>query len=172
MRRTRGAMLGLLAAWPLTGWCAAMDLDAFARDPLGHLGGLQLRHRGPDAAAPPGVHLGADLVEQCARRLDLGGHVRDLEADRLVAGDRPAELDPLPGVGDGVLQRAAGQPDCSCGGMDAGDFKVPHHDFEALALGADHHAGCDARAVKGQLPCLPAVIADLADRSTGHPVGQ
>jgi hypothetical protein len=38
------------------------------------------------------------------RRLDLGGHLGELELDRLVLGDRLAEGLALLGVGDGQLE--------------------------------------------------------------------
>ncbi len=45
------------------------------------------------------------MPEQHARRGELGRHARELELDRLVAGDRHAELHPLLRIGDGELER-------------------------------------------------------------------
>ena len=55
---------------------AAVDLERFARDALGHLRGEQLHHRGFLVAADALVDLVADGVHQRARGFDLGRHAR------------------------------------------------------------------------------------------------
>lgn len=45
-------------------------------------------------------------VDQKPRAAQLGGHVRDLEGNRLLKGDRLSELDPFLGVGERVFKRA------------------------------------------------------------------
>src|SRR5215213_9507224 len=82
---------------------AAEDLDRFLRHPHGDLAGLVLAHRalGVAVAAVAGQPRGAP--DEQAARIDLGDHVRQLERDRLVQDDRPAERPPLLGVVEGEL---------------------------------------------------------------------
>src|SRR5262245_4325235 len=151
---------------------AAVDLDAFAAHPLGHLRGEQLGHRGLLVATLAGVDLLADEVVELASGLDLGRHFGDLEADRLELGDRAAELLAVVGVGNRIVERALGQADGACGGVGAGRLEARGRVVEGLALLADHVRRRDTEIVEGQLPGLPAEVADLGNRRAAAAFGQ
>jgi hypothetical protein len=55
---------------------------------------------------PPGC-----LIGQQPCRFDLGGHIGNLEGDRLLLSDRLAELLALFRIGDRGIQRPLGNPD-------------------------------------------------------------
>jgi hypothetical protein len=67
------------------------------------------------------------------RGLDLGGHLGELELDRLVLGDRLAEGGALLGVLDGELEGADRDAAGAGGDVDAADLDAVHHLVEALA---------------------------------------
>ncbi len=113
------------------------------------------------------------MVHQLPGRFDLAGHAGDLEAGFLKVGDGHAELHPLVGVGHGVLQRPAGKPDGAGGGMGPGGVQKVHGVLETVtATAGDDVLLGDPAAVEGQLPGLPAEVADLGDGRSGAAFGQ
>ena len=66
----------------------------------------QLGHAGLDVVALAGVLEPGRVDHQQVRGLDLGGHLGQLERDRLVLGDLLAERLALLGVRDRQLERA------------------------------------------------------------------
>src|SRR3954452_21652364 len=85
---------------------AAVDAERVLDALLAGLGREQLRHPGLDVRALARVLHARGLEHQQPRRLDLGGHVGELELDRLVLGDRLAERPPLLRVAQPQLQRS------------------------------------------------------------------
>src|SRR6266446_2507144 len=85
---------------------AAEDLHRGVRHPSHDLGRPELRHRRLFAEGATLIAQPACLVEQVARRLDLGRHVGELEGVRLKMADRLAELRALFGVRERRFVRA------------------------------------------------------------------
>ena len=83
-----------------------MDAERLRWSPRAVLGREQLGHAGLDVVALAGVLQPGRVDHQQVRGLDLGGHLGELERDRLVVGDRLAERLALLGVGDAELERA------------------------------------------------------------------
>src|SRR5262249_32400528 len=71
---------------------AAVDLQRGVRDPIRQLTGVELRHCCLACERPPLILEPCRLLHEAASGLDLGRHVRELEADRLERRDRLAEL--------------------------------------------------------------------------------
>src|SRR6266542_29718 len=158
---------------------AAVDLDALACDALGHLGGEELRHRRLDLNRLAGVAIVRGLVHECARRFDLGCHVGRLEAHRLNLRDRLAELHPLLGIRERVLESAAGEADRAGSSMDPRHVESVHRGVESASLGSDgplvharteEIAGGYAQPVEPEVVRGDAVIAYLVDRATIEPL--
>src|SRR5882757_10972667 len=147
---------------------AAQHLQRLGGYPLGHLGGEELHHRRLLVAAPLLVDLVADEIHQLARRLDLGRHAGEAKTRVLEVADRLAELAALLGVDGGVFQRAARQPDGARRRVGAGAFQPGGDVIEGAAFLADQRRGRQAAIVEGELPGLPAEIADLGNRRALH----
>src|SRR5436305_1933814 len=90
---------------------AAVDAERVLHDLLAGLRGEQLRHAGLEVGALAGVLQPRGLAGEEACRLHLGGHVRELELDRLVLRDRLAEGLALLGVAQRELEGALGDAD-------------------------------------------------------------
>src|SRR4051794_12476398 len=88
---------------------AAVQLHGLVGHPHGHLGGLELHHRGLLLARQAEVEQVGDLPVEGAGLLDLRGHLGDGEAKRLEVADRMPELLAFLQVADGVLERGTGQ---------------------------------------------------------------
>src|SRR5579883_362753 len=113
---------------------AAKDAHGLQGDVLAHLGGKELGHAGLQVAALAAILLARCLLDQQARRLDVGGHVGQLELDGLVLGDGLPEGAPLLRVLDGILEGCAGHTYRAGSHVDATDLQTTHGVFEALAL--------------------------------------
>src|SRR5690606_33057688 len=87
---------------------ATVDLERLVRDPVAHLGGVELGHRGLGGVAHALVLERRRAEDEQARRIDVGGHVRQHESDGLVLGDGLAEALALLGVGERGLVGGAG----------------------------------------------------------------
>src|SRR5215210_6734297 len=87
---------------------AAVDPERLLHDLLAGLRGEQLGHPGLEVRALAGVLHARGLQREQSRGLDLGGHVGELELDRLVLRDRLAEGLALLGVAQGELESALG----------------------------------------------------------------
>src|SRR5215217_5390971 len=123
---------------------AAVDPEGVLDDLLAGLRGEELGHAGLEVGALARVLHAGGLERQQPRRLDLRGHVGELELDGLVLGDRLAERLALLAVAQAELQRALGDADAARGDVDAADLERVHHLAEALAqtgvLAAEDHA--------------------------------
>src|SRR5579883_1615784 len=113
---------------------AAKDAHGLQGNVLAHLGGEKLGHAGLQVAAFAAILLACCLLDQQARRLDVGGHVGQLELDGLVLGDGLPEGAPLLRVLDGILEGCAGHTYRAGSHVDATDLQTTHGVFEALAL--------------------------------------
>src|SRR4051794_5227391 len=111
---------------------AAVDAERVLHDLLAGLRGEQLRHAGLEVRALAGVLQARGLAGEEASGLDLRGHVRELELDRLVLRDRLAERLALLRVAQRELERALGDAHTPGGNVDASDFQRVHHLAEAL----------------------------------------
>jgi hypothetical protein len=122
---------------------------------------------GLEVGALAGVLHARGLQRQQPRGLDLGGHVGELELDRLVLGDRLAERLALLRVAEPELERALGDADAAGGDVDPADLERVHHLREALVepglLAAEDHLGGAAVAVEHELGRLDALVAHLLD---------
>src|SRR5262245_63157365 len=90
---------------------APVDLQCLIHDSVRHLARLKLRHRGLLREVTALVLEPRGLVDEVPSGLDLDGHVRELELDRLKARDRLAELLPLLGVAEREVVRALREAD-------------------------------------------------------------
>src|SRR5688572_10312240 len=143
---------------------AAEDLQPLGRHALGHLGGEELHHCRFLVAAALLVDLVAHEIHELARRLDLGRHAGQAKARVLEVADGLAELAPLLSVGGGVLQRAARQADRARRGVGAGALQPCRDVVEGAAFLADQGRARQRAIVEGELPGLPAEVADLGNR--------
>ena len=109
----------------------------------------------------------AALISEQPRRLDLRGHVGELELDRLVLRDRLAERLALLRVAKAQLERALRQPDAARGDVRAPDLERVHHlreaGVQAGLLAAEDVLGRALVAVEDQLGRLDALVAHLLD---------
>src|SRR5215831_8165837 len=85
---------------------AAVDPERLLDDLGAILRREELGHPGLDVVALPGVLEPGGAHHEGVRRLDLRTHLGQLEGDRLVLVERPAERLPLLGVRDRELERA------------------------------------------------------------------
>ena len=107
---------------------------AFEGDLHRHLRREQLGHPGLEVAALAGlVALGGEQ-RQLAGGGELGGHVGEVVADRLVAPDRLAERLAVLGVLQGVLERGAADAEGPRRHLDPPGLQPAHHLREAAAL--------------------------------------
>src|SRR4051794_27475114 len=115
---------------------AAVDAERLLHDLLAGLGGEQLRHAGLEVGALTGVLHPGRLQRQQASRLDLGGHVRELELNRLMLRDRPPEGLPLLRVAESELQRPLRDAHAAGRHVHPAHLERIHHLPEALAEAA------------------------------------
>ena len=98
---------------------------------------LAARAKGAPWLASPG-----GFPDQQPDGFDLGGHVGQLEGDRLVAGDRFAERVALQRVLERVLVRGAGDAQRTGADARAGRLeRLQHADAAAAALAAEQVLG-------------------------------
>ena len=106
-------------------------------------------------------------VDEHARRLDLGRHVRELPLDRLEVGDALAELPAFERVGAGRVVGGLGDADRLRGDADPAAVERLHRDGEALAVLAEQTVGIDPHAVQhdvgGRARVEPELLFLLAD---------
>src|SRR4051794_5445641 len=144
---------------------APVDAERVLDDLLAGLGGEQLRHAGLEVRALAGVLHPRGLEREQAGGLDLGGHVGELELDRLVLRDRLAERRALLRVAQGEFERALADAHAARGDVHAADLERVHHLREALVqaglLTAQHGRAVDLEAVEHQLGGLDALVTQL-----------
>ena len=73
------------------------------------------------------------VVDEQTRRVDAGMHIGEHVGDRLVLGERNAELLTFLGVGEGRVKGCAGDPQRLGGDADSPAFEVGERDRESLA---------------------------------------
>src|SRR5262245_6789954 len=112
---------------------AAVDLERRVRNPVRELPGVELRHRRFARERPSLILEPCCLEDERTAGLDLRGHVRELEADRLEGRDPLAELLSLLRVGGGEVVRALGETDSHRGDGDAAAVEDLEELPEALA---------------------------------------
>src|SRR3954469_5582305 len=115
---------------------AAVDAQRLLRAEAAGLAGEQLGHARLEVGALARVLQPRRLEREHPGRLELRRHVGELELDRLVLGDLPAERLALLGVADGELEGALGEADAARGDVDAPDLERVHHLREALVEAA------------------------------------
>ena len=84
----------------------------------------------------PGVVTLGGVQHELPGRGELGGHVGQVVADRLVLPDRLAEALALLRVAQRVLEGGPGDAERPGGDLDAADLQALHHLGEAVALGS------------------------------------
>ena len=110
---------------------------------------------------PASAREAAQYVEQ-PRRLQLHGHVGQLELDRLEAGDLLAERLALPGVAQRLVVGLLGDADGPGGDVDPARLQRGEHLLQAAALGAAEQVrGGHPDVVEHQLAGLRAAVAEL-----------
>ena len=112
---------------------ASEDLDAFDRRPHRHVGGVILGHRRLLFEVEAVVLQPGGPQQHQLRRIEFGGHVGQLELDRLEGGDRLPELHPLLGVFDGVLEGRPADPAGLGADADPSRIEAREHLLESLA---------------------------------------
>src|SRR6201996_859437 len=106
---------------------AAENTDRVQRDLHGGLGGEQLGHARLQVGPLTGVVAAGGVQDQLAGGGELGGHVGQVVADRLVLPDRLAERLPLLGVAQGVLERGPADAEGPARDLDAAHLQAAHH---------------------------------------------
>src|SRR3954452_6062842 len=146
---------------------AAVDAERLLDAEAAGLGGEELRHAGLEVRALAGVLHPRGADRQQAGGVDLGGHVGELELDRLVLGDRAAEGLALLWVAQGALERALGGGGGPGADVHAADLQRVHHLrealVEALLLAAEDAVGGGAVSVEDELGGLDALVAHLLE---------
>src|SRR5579883_2502037 len=143
---------------------AAEDAHGLEGDLLADLGGEELRHARLEVAALAAVLHRGRLADEEPRRLDLGGHVGELELDRLVLADGLAERPALLRVADGVLEGRLRHTDRAGGDVDAPDLEAGERDLEPQALpAADQVLGGHDVVLEDDLAGLDAAVAELVE---------
>src|SRR5829696_594768 len=134
---------------------AAVDAERLLHDLLAGLGGEQLGHARLEIRALPRVLHARGLQREQPGGLDLRGHVRQLELDRLVLRDRLAERLALLRVAQRQLEGALGDANSAGRHVDPADLERVHHLREALSepvlLPAEDAFGTAAVAVVDEL---------------------
>ena len=105
-----------------------------------HLRGEELRHPRFEVRPLTAILHQRGVQHELAPRLDLGGHVGELELDRLVLRDGLAEGAALLRVTYGILEGGLRHTDGAGGDIDASDLQAAHGMLKALAFLAAQQA--------------------------------
>ena len=124
----------------------------------------ELGHRRLQRHALAGVDPARGPVDEQARGVDPGGHVGEAEGDRLVLGDRLAELLPRLRVLDGVLERGPRDPGGGGAQRDARAVERAHEPVEALPFVAEPAVLWAAPRPRGTSPCSRSRAGHLLHR--------
>ncbi len=127
---------------------AAEHLHGVGGDLHGVVGGDQLGDRRLGRERQPLVLEPRRREVRRPRGLDRGGHVGQHEREALVLDDRLAEGLALAGVGDGVVERALGEPGGDGGDAEPAGVEPGQRDLEPLALLAEQPVGVDPDVVE------------------------
>jgi predicted amidohydrolase len=141
---------------------AAVDPHRVQRHLHGDLGGEQLGHAGFHVAPLPGFEPLRRVQDQLPRSRHLGGHVRQVVADRLVLPYRHAEGLPVLRIPQRVVERRAGHAQSAGRHLNAPGLQALHHLREpATRNAAEHSAGGRAVVIEDQLARLDALVTQL-----------
>src|SRR5215469_2072018 len=141
---------------------APMNAHRFERDFLAHLGGKGFSHTNYQVAALAPVFFLRGLLEQEARRLDLSRHIRQLELDGLVLGNRLAKGGALLRVFDGVVKCRLGHTHRPRSYINTPDLQPAHNMLKSLAFAASKQAGSrHAHSIKDKFGGLNTLVAKL-----------
>src|SRR5579875_112506 len=121
---------------------AAVDSDCIERYLHRHFGGEQLGHPGLHVTAVPAVELFRGIPRELPRSRQLGSHVGQIVADRLMFPDRPPEALPLLGIAEGVLKRGRRDTQCPRRDLNTSGLKTFHHLPKATAGYATEDRRC------------------------------
>ena len=114
------------------------------------------------SARRPRVDAVGGVVVELLAGGDLGRHVGEQVADRLVLPDRHAERLPFLGVAQRVVERRPGDADRPAGDLDPAGLEPGHHLAEALALdAAEQGVARHVAVVEVQLARLDALVPEL-----------
>src|SRR5260221_3284833 len=145
---------------------AAMNAHRFERDFLAHLGGKEFSHASFQVAALAPVLFLRGLLEQETRRLYPGRHIRQLELDGLVLGNRLAKRGALLRVLDGVVKCRLGHTYSSRRYVDTPDLQSAHNVFKPLAFAATKQAvSRHTHIIEDKFDGLNTLIAKLFKRT-------
>src|SRR4051794_4122815 len=140
---------------------AAVDLDRLVGAALRRLGGVELGDRGLRGRGPASILEEAGAPHEHPRRVGLDPHLGDHRLHELERADRPPELLPLLGVGDGGVERALADADAARRDGVAARVERAHGDLEAVADLAHQRVVVHADAVEAQLRGVGTVQAHL-----------
>src|SRR5207237_8666052 len=122
--------------------------------------GKELGQARLEVAAPAGILLARRMVDELARRHDLGGHQRKLVSNPRKGDDGLAELDAVDRVGKPEIKRASSHTQGPRGGLDACRLEGLHQLLEALSFDAAQEV-CNGHleVLEANLELLHAAIA-------------
>src|SRR3954452_5090481 len=151
---------------------AAVDLEAPVCGAVRELAGEELRHRGGATEVAPLVLLPRRLVDERARRFDLGRHVDELLLHGLELRDRLAELLALLRVPVREVVGALREADAHRRDGDATAVEDLQELLEPLAARPEQVALRDARALKAELARVRGAPAELLHRLRDRVAGR
>src|SRR5665811_474361 len=141
---------------------ATVDAHRVQCDLHGDLRGEQLRHPGLHVGALTGVELPSGEQGQLPGGGELGDHLGQVVADRLVLPDRHPEALALLGVLQRVLECGASHSQGATGHLQSADLEPAHHLGEAGALGlAEQRRHRNAHLLEGDLAALHTLVTEL-----------
>src|SRR5665647_2714365 len=141
---------------------ASVDAHRVQCDLHGGLGGEQLRHTGFHVCALARIELARGIEGQLPGGGELGDHLGQVVADRLVLPDRHPEALPLLGVPQGVLERGAPHSQGATRHLQPADLEPAHHLGEAGALKmAEQRRHRHAHLLESDLAALHTLVTEL-----------
>src|SRR2546423_1898814 len=147
---------------------AAVEFNRTRGDSFRDARRVELRHRGLLDEGESGVLHARGVVDQKARGLDVGRHLRELELDGLELVDRAPELRALRRVRERVFERAARESDHLRADADAPLVQSLDGDFISAAYFAEHvllrHAAGIEDYLRGRGGADAELVLLLADR--------
>ena len=141
-----------------------MDAHRLGGVEQGGLGGEELGHARFHVAACAGVVSARRGLGEEARRLQPGGHLRELDLDRLVLADRLAEGLADLRVGDALLQGGAGDAASARRDVDPAELQATQDLLQPAALLGPHEVlPRDLAVVEDELAGVDPLVADLLE---------